>query len=199
MPHDHDFAAAPSVAALQPRQPFWVFGYGSLMWRPDFSYIEARAATLRGYHRALCIYSSRYRGTPECPGLVLGLDRGGMCRGRAFRVADADVEAVKGYLHEREMITEVYRPALLRVVFNDGAAALAYTFVARRDHVQYAGKLSPAAAAQMVRLGCGRMGPNVDYVRNTVLHLAEMGIVDSRLSEILALAEDPQAAPLASS
>ena len=91
----------------------WVFGYGSLMWRPDFPHVETRPARLRGYHRALCVLSTRYRGTKARPGLVLGLDRGGSCVGRAFRVAARDADRVLAILHEREMLNRVYNPRWL--------------------------------------------------------------------------------------
>ena len=97
------------------RQDIWVFGYGSLMWRPNFPHRDFQPALLRGYHRALCVYSNRYRGTDECPGLVLGLDRGGSCRGRAMRVAGSDVDAVIAYLDRREMVNKVYTPRWLPV------------------------------------------------------------------------------------
>ena len=84
--------------------PFWVFAYGSLMWRPGFPHADSRPAVLHGYHRALCVYSTRYRGTPERPGLVLGLDRGGSCRGRVRRVSGEDAGHVRAYLTEREMV-----------------------------------------------------------------------------------------------
>ena len=93
-----------------PGEDFWVFGYGSLMWHPGFPHVEVRLAVLHGYHRRFCVYSHRYRGTPERPGLVLGLDRGGSCRGLAFRVPAAESAEVIDYLYEREMITGVYIP-----------------------------------------------------------------------------------------
>ena len=83
----------------------WVFGYGSLMWKPGFEHIEARPALLRGAHRQLCVYSYVHRGTPERPGLVLGLDRGGACRGLAFKVADECWSDVLDYLRAREQVT----------------------------------------------------------------------------------------------
>ncbi len=168
---------------------FWVFGYGSLMWRPDFPHLEARKAACHGFHRALCISSIRYRGTSERPGLVLGLDRGGKCQGRAFRVADDAVPAVVAYLYDREMLTGVYRPRWLAVCLDDGRRIQAFGFVARRDHEQYRGSLSPDDAARLVRQGHGSMGPNVDYVRNTLEHLRSIGIEDRALARILTLVE----------
>lgn len=167
----------------------WVFGYGSLMWHPDFPHIESQPALLHGYHRALCIYSVRYRGTPERPGLVLGLDRGGSCRGRAYRVAEADAEKVMAYLFEREMGTGVYVPSDLAVRLDDGRRVLAHTFVVRRDHRQYTGRLDAERAAELVATRHGPRGSSFDYLRNTVSHLDQLGIVDGPLHRILELAE----------
>jgi len=164
---------------------FWVFAYGSLMWRPGFAYVEARPALLRGYHREFCVYSHRHRGTPERPGLVLGLDRGGCCRGLAFRVVAADREAVVRYLAEREMSTATYEPRTLPVATEAGRL-LVYAFVARRDHPQYAGKLPVERAAALIMQGQGISGLNRDYLINTIRRLETLGFVDKRLHALLA-------------
>jgi cation transport protein ChaC len=162
----------------------WVFGYGSLMWRPDFPFEAAAPALLRGYHRAFCIWSFHYRGSAERPGLVLGLDRGGACRGRAFRVAQQDAAAVCAYLHEREMITGVYEPRLLPVEVG-GRRVLAAAYLADRRHPQYAGKLSTRRILRHVLAGHGSSGSNYDYLESTVAHLDELGIADGPLHRLL--------------
>ncbi len=168
----------------------WVFGYGSLMWHPDFPHIERQPALLHGYHRALCVFSISYRGTPERPGLVLGLDRGGSCRGRAYRIAEADEERIKAYLFEREMVTGVYVPSDLATRLDDGRRVTAHTFVVRHDHRQYTGRLDPERAAELVATGAGPRGTSLDYLQNTVFHLDQLGIVDGPLHRILELAEN---------
>lgn len=164
----------------------WVFGYGSLMWRPGFPYLERRHAHLFGYHRSLCIFSHVHRGTPDNPGLVLGLDRGGRCHGVAFRVAAREVEATVHYLREREQATAVYleRRLPVRVGADETVSALAY--VADRRHPQYAGRLSFDEVLRLVRQGQGVSGANPDYVRSTHEHLLGMGIVDPLLERITA-------------
>ncbi|MEP5262201.1 MAG: gamma-glutamylcyclotransferase, partial [Nitratireductor sp.] len=123
-------------------QDLWVFGYGSLMWRPGFEYEERRAALLRGYHRAFCVYSHVHRGTPEKPGLVFGLDAGGSCRGVAFRVEGARAADVKRYLQAREQVTLVYRDVVKPVeLVDDGLRVEALCFVVDRAHEQYAGRI----------------------------------------------------------
>jgi glutathione-specific gamma-glutamylcyclotransferase len=171
-----------------PGEEFWVFAYGSLMWRPGFACLEARPALLRGYHRAFCIYSVLYRGTPERPGLVLGLDRGGACRGRALRVAAEHAEAVAIYLHEREMVTGVYEPRWLPVDV-EGRRIRAVTYVADRNHEQYTGKLDPDRIVEMILKGEGKAGSNRAYLENTVGHLDELGIADGALHDLLRLVE----------
>jgi glutathione-specific gamma-glutamylcyclotransferase len=163
---------------------FWVFGYGSLMWNPGFVHEEAVKARLFGYHRALCIRSRVYRGTPERSGLVMGLDRGGSCVGMAFRVAARDEAAVIQYLHEREMMNYVYRDLRLAARIADGRQVSALAFVAVQGHEQYAGRLSPEAAADIVRGSSGTAGRNEDYVANTLAHLREIGIRDRWLEQV---------------
>lgn len=174
--------------AAQP-DDLWVFAYGSLMWQPDFDYVEAQGALLRGYHRAMCILSTHYRGCAEAPGLVLGLDHGGSCRGRAFRVAAERAAAVIALLHEREMITGVYRPGPLPISLDDGRRVTAHGFVVRRDHAQYCGRLRPDEAARLIRQGCGSRGRSRDYLASTVAHLDALGIRDGSLHRLLTLVD----------
>jgi glutathione-specific gamma-glutamylcyclotransferase len=164
----------------------WVFGYGSLMWNPGFDFVERRAARLVGEHRALCVYSFVHRGTPEQPGLVLGLDRGGACRGVAFRVADAHRRDTVAYLREREQVTSVYREVKRSVWLDDDARhrVSALTYVVDRGHVQYAGRLMPAEQLRHVRQGHGRSGPNRDYVLSTVQALEAQGCRDAQLHQL---------------
>jgi cation transport protein ChaC len=170
----------------------WVFGYGSLMWRPDFEFIEQVPARLIGEHRALCVYSFDHRGTPEKPGLVLGLDRGGACRGVAFRVAAGLRDATVDYLRSREQTTNVYREVMRSVWLENEArqrvSALAY--VVDRGHVQYAGRLSLADQLRFVQQGHGRSGNNRDYVLATVKSIEAQGFRDAQLHQLAAMLHD---------
>jgi len=170
----------------------WVFGYGSLMWRPGFDVLERVHARLVGLHRALCVFSFVHRGTPERPGLVLGLDRGGMCRGIAYRVAASKRARTIAYLREREQVTSVYLERIRRIELEDGTRrqvqALCYTV--DRGHVQYAGELSLAKRLHYVRQGHGRSGANRDYVIETVRALENLGYRESDL-HLLAERLDP--------
>jgi glutathione-specific gamma-glutamylcyclotransferase len=161
----------------------WVFGYGSLMWRPGFDFLERVPARLIGLHRALCVYSFVHRGTPEQPGLVLGLDRGGMCRGIAFRVAVAARERTIAYLRGREQVTTVYLETMRRIELEEKARrqARALCFIVDRSHVQYAGRLTLGACLHHVRLGHGSSGPNRDYVIETVRALEALGYRETDL------------------
>jgi glutathione-specific gamma-glutamylcyclotransferase len=166
----------------------WVFGYGSLMWRPGFEYIEQAPARLIGEHRALCVYSFVHRGTPEKPGLVLGLDRGGACRGIAFRVAEKHRASTVAYLRAREQVTSVYREVTRSVWLENEprqrVSAMAY--VVDRGHVQYAGRLSLAEQLRHVRQGHGQSGANREYVISTVRAIEAEGFRDPQL-HLLAL------------
>jgi len=164
----------------------WVFGYGSLMWRPGFDHVERVPARLPGLHRSLCVYSHVHRGTPEKPGLVLGLDRGGACRGVAFRVVPDKRDAVIAYLRAREQVTMVYKEVARRIDLLDGTARTgsALCYVVDRDHEQYAGVLPTDVQIDMVRHGHGQSGPNDEYVLATLDHMEEIGVTDRRLAVI---------------
>jgi glutathione-specific gamma-glutamylcyclotransferase len=161
----------------------WVFGYGSLMWRPGFEVRERVPARLKGLHRALCVYSFVHRGTPERPGLVLGLDRGGMCRGIAYRVAASARAKTVAYLRGREQVTSVYREAMRRIELEEPARrqVTALCYVVDRGHVQYAGPLSLAERLHYVRQGHGQSGPNREYVLEAVRALEALGYRETDL------------------
>src|SRR6187401_510181 len=158
----------------------WVFGYGSLMWRPGFPVAAAAPGLLKGAHRSLCVISIFHRGTHEQPGLVLGLDRGGACRGTVYRVAPGAEEETVAYLREREQVTDVYVEAYrpVRVLDGSGIIVKALTYLVDRNHEQYAGVLSLEEQFRMVSGGKGQSGENAEYVLNTVQHLEEAGVVD---------------------
>jgi len=164
----------------------WVFGYGSLIWRPGFAHVETRRARLHGYRRSLCVLSHVHRGTPERPGLVLGLDRGGSCIGLAFRVPGELRDEVVAYLRERELVTNVYLERELAVHLEGGAEVRALTYVVDRQHAQYAGRLGVAEAAARVCGAVGQAGRNEEYVGNTVEHLKALGIRDHWLEAVAA-------------
>ncbi len=178
--------AEPSKAGPQAAE-HWVFGYGSLMWRPHFRYLEVERAHLVGAHRALCVASVVHRGSRARPGLVLGLDVGGRCEGLAFRLAPADARQVRGELKKREQVTLVYHEAMRRVELMDGSGRVvrALCFLTDRRHPQYAGGLPLDRQAWMVRCAVGRSGRNADYVISTLEHLEATGIGDARLARIV--------------
>ena len=167
---------------MDSNQTFWVFGYGSLIWRPGFDFVSSQSAYLCGYHRSLCVYSHTYRGTPEKPGLVFGLVPGGCCEGRAFEVAPDKWPLVLAYLRERE--TDVYHELQNGVRLADGKMVKALIFVADDRHSQYAGDLARQKQLDIIRHARGAIGTNKDYVLNTLEHLGELGIKDSYLSDL---------------
>ncbi|MBX6740586.1 MAG: gamma-glutamylcyclotransferase [Acetobacteraceae bacterium] len=184
-----DAVLPPGSAPLDADGNLYVFGYGSLIWKPGFPHAGMHPALLRGFHRRFCIWSRRYRGTPETPGLVLGLDRGGACRGVAFRVPGVEAPEVLDYLQEREMPGNeaVYERRMLPIRLLDcGRTVQAVAFVANRAHASYCRPAAEAAAAAIAR-GIGQMGPNREYLLNTVAHLRAMGVRDTGLDRIAAL------------
>jgi cation transport protein ChaC len=182
------FTPPPAADPAIPPSDFWIFGYGSLMWRPGFDFVETQGATLEGFHRDLCLTSIHYRGTREAPGLVCGLCPGGACKGRAFRVAADTVVAVVDYLDERELISYIYIPRHLPIALEDGRAALARVYVADDTHAQFAGHWPDDKKALHVAQGVGSQGRSLDYLANIVAHMEELGIIDANLENLLARA-----------
>lgn len=172
----------------------WVFGYGSLMWRPGFDFVERRKATLHGRRRAFCIYSVHHRGTYERPGLVLGLAAGGSVRGMAFRVAAEVWPEVYAYLREREQPTETYFEAWAPVRVEGDGKVPALVFLSDRDHAQWAGDLSLEAQAALIAGARGLSGPNIDYLRDLVVHLRQEGVGDHCMERLLQMVETREAA-----
>ena len=175
---------------MQREDDLWIFGYGSLMWRPGFEFEEMRVATIYGYHRSLCVYSHVHRGTREAPGLVLGLDRGGSCQGVAFRVRAENHADVIAYLREREQVTAIYLEIQLKVKLAGGpdvmpSDVMALTYVADRRHHQYAGRLARDDLLRFVKQGKGMSGDNPAYIVNTYAHLRSIGVDDKTLKWLI--------------
>lgn len=180
--------AVPPGEAVSRSELAWIFGYGSLMWRPDFPFLRSAPARLDGWHRALCIRSEHWRGTPERPGCVLGLAPGGSCVGRAFAVAPEEEAAilealdarenVRGYLYERR--------SLPIVLLDTGAVVPAWTYLARTADPRFERDLPRAELVRRLRTAHGLGGSNLDYLRETVAHLRELGIREAELEELLA-------------
>ncbi|HXZ68506.1 MAG TPA: gamma-glutamylcyclotransferase, partial [Alphaproteobacteria bacterium] len=168
----------------------WMFGFGSLMWRPDFVFAERAPATLYGRHRAFCIYSVHHRGTHERRGLVLGLARGGSTRGIAYRIDSAGWEEVRAYLKEREQPTETYVESRASVRVGEGRLVSALLYVSDRGHAQWAGALTLEQQADLIAGATGLSGRNVDYLRDLVLHLRDEGIKDREMEKLLLLVEE---------
>jgi len=176
MANERDFEAS--------EKTHWVFGYGSLIWNPGFSFLGAQLGLLRGAHRSLSIISHHHRGTPDVPGLVFGLTRGGSCRGMAFEVSVNAWTEVRAYLDARELVTAVYRDVWRPVTLADGRRIRALTYVVDESHEQFAGQLSHEEQLAMIRAGVGISGRNVDYVLNTAHHLVQLGITDRALMRL---------------
>ncbi|MGH6990517.1 MAG: gamma-glutamylcyclotransferase [Stellaceae bacterium] len=161
----------------------WVFGYGSLIWNPLFHYVERRVGKIHGYHRRYCLWARLGRGSPERPGLMLGLDRGGSCRGVAFRIAAREIESELGLLWRREMLTNAYDPQWVKVATVAGAVD-AIAFIVNRDFKRYVAPLPEAQIVEMLATAQGRLGDCATYLYNTVDHLATLGIRDPVLERI---------------
>ncbi len=165
----------------------WVFGYGSLIWKPGFEVAEQALGRLKGWHRSFCMTSIHYRGTEENPGLVLALDaqENAVCAGVALRARAGEEEAVLAYLRERELVSSAYEERLLPVALADGRVVEALTYVINPANHQYCHH-TLEEQAQIIARSCGKMGPNCDYLYNTAQHLGTLGIADPDLDWLAA-------------
>jgi glutathione-specific gamma-glutamylcyclotransferase len=175
---------ATSLARWDGHTALWVFGYGSLIWKPEFDYDAREPARIHGYHRRLCLRSVLYRGTHECPGIVAGLDRGGSCFGLAYRINAADVPTVFRQLWEREMFLGSYRPTWVHGQLRSGARAEALAFVVRRDTGNYCGDLAEDEIIEILVSACGVRGTSLDYLQRTVAALRDAGLRDVHLERL---------------
>lgn len=160
-----------------------LFAYGSLIWNPAFHFVRRELGTVRGYHRRFCLWTQLGRGSPERPGLVLGLDRGGTCRGVVYWIAAAEAEAELDVIWRREMVTGAYRPSWVTVGTASGPVR-ALTFVIDRKHDRYTGRLEEDAIVTAIATACGPLGPCADYLFQTTAHLDELGIADPLLRRL---------------
>ncbi len=176
------------LADITPGAPLWVFGYGSLLWNPEFEVAEQVTALLSGYHRSFCMRSVHHRGTHDAPGLVLALDAAeeGACEGLALRVAPGAEDATLAMLRERELISSAYAELLVPLALTDGRRVDAIAYVIQRAHVQYCGGLDLEEQAQIIARAVGGRGPNTEYLFNTVSHLRELGVQDAELDWLAA-------------
>jgi cation transport protein ChaC len=191
---DDELAASLSLvlAHWDSKSPLWVFAYGSLIWNPDFAFDRRIPARIHGYHRRLCLWSRINRGTPECPGLVAGLDRGGSCAGVVYRLPARAARTEFGRLWEREMFMGSYAPRWLDCQLIDGTRQPALAFIVRHDAPNYAGRLAEAQILAVFHRGsCGRFGTSLDYLIKTVRSLHEHGLRDRHLERLMRHAGAP--------
>jgi glutathione-specific gamma-glutamylcyclotransferase len=171
------------------KEDVWLFAYGSLIWNPAIHFAEQRCVTIHGYHRRFCFEVHLGRGSPEAPGLMLGLDRGGSCRGVAFRIEAERAREELDVVWRREMVSPAYSPKWLRAL-DGGTPIRALGFVVNRAHDRYVGDMDEARAAALISKASGFLGPCADYLRQTSRHLTELGIPDSGLSRLEALVNE---------
>lgn len=181
------------LAAAPTRGDTWVFAYGSLLWNPAFHYIEERAGTVYGYHREFCLRTNIGRGSPELPGLLLGLDRGGSCRSVALRIPRHAVRTELGIIFRREMLTGVYEPRWVNVHISAKRILRAVTFVIDPAHERYASGLSEEELVSTIASAVGPLGKCCDYLFETVDHLRERGLADRRMEHLAQRVREHQA------
>jgi cation transport protein ChaC len=162
----------------------WIFGYGSLIWNPLFEFDRQQIVTLHGYRRRFCLKTELSRGTRECPGLVLGLEPGGSCRGIAYRLSGPSMIDELRLLWRREMVTGAYQPRWVRLRFAEGALA-GLAFVMNRHYPHYAGGLSDEETAHILAQACGPLGTCAEYLLRTHEGLLAHGIADHHMQVLV--------------
>ena len=177
---------AQALARYAPGEEAWVFAYGSLMWNPALEYAEASPCHVQGWHRSFCFWTPLGRGTPELPGLMLALERGGECEGVAYRIAPHQVRSELAILWNREMLAGYYQPVWMPVTLRDGRTVTAVTFEVLTTHCQYCGGLPIDKQAHHIAFAEGRRGPCRDYLANTAAHARALGIHDSYIEDMVA-------------
>lgn len=176
-------ASRQRVLASAPSDAVWVFAYGSLIWNPAFEFAERRTGRIHGYHRRYCILSQTGRGSPEAPGLMLGLDRGGSCQGVAYRIAPEKVDEELEIIWSREMVANGYDPRWVRVRTGDGPV-YAIAFIVKRDFDRYTEKMPEEEMAALIATASGWLGSCAEYLHNTVAHLDELGLNDAQMTRL---------------
>lgn len=186
-----------ALADLTPGEDVWVFAYGSLMWNPAFHSVERRAARLEGWRRSFCFWTPLGRGTPDRPGLMLALERGGACEGVAWRIAAPEARTELGVIWNREMLSGVYRAEWVDLVDRAGTALRALTFAVNPDHPQYVGGLSVESTAGHIAFAQGRNGRCCDYLFETAALLDDIGARDPYIDALTAEVRRRQGTPAA--
>jgi len=189
---DEDYeVAVQETLADAPSGDLWMFGYGSLLWKPGFDFTESRMATVSGWHRTFCFRVARFRGTRDRPGLMLGLDRGGTCKGMVLKVPSAQVETTLHALFRREVMVKpaVNVPRWLTAKSDNGSIR-AVGFVVNRESPHYASNLTPGEVADVLASAAGHWGSCAEYLRETVCRLEELGIHDRGLWRLQSLVAD---------
>ena len=183
------------LAVHPPGEDLAIFAYGSLIWNPAFHFARRELAHVHGHHRRFCLWTSLGRGTPECPGLMLGLDAGGSCRGVLYTISAADIASELEIVWRREMVTAAYRPAWVAARTAAGPRR-AIAFLINHGHERYAGRLDDAAIVRSIAQACGPLGACAEYLFNTTEHLDELGIVDRSLRRLSRLVREAQDRPV---
>jgi cation transport protein ChaC len=182
-------ASRQRAMAAAPEGDIWVFGYGSLMWNPAFHHDERRIARLHGFHRRFCLWTHLGRGSPDRPGLVLGLERGGSCTGLAYRIARGAADEELDIVWRREMVSGAYSPRWVKLRVGRHCIA-GLTFVINHHHPRYTGEIAETDIVEAIAGAAGPLGPCADYLFNTVDHLRQMGIYDAPLEHLASGVKD---------
>ena len=169
---------APSLNSM------WVFGYGSLIWNPALYFTEKKRGTVHGYHRRFCLWSTIGRGSPSRPGLMLGLERGGSCKGIFYKIDRREIRTELDIVFRRELITAAYRPTWVSARVLGKSPFKAIAFVINRAHNRYAGMLDDETVIQTIADAKGTLGSCSDYLYETVLQLENLGMPDRHLASI---------------